>query len=155
PSPPSKVIRALASGEEVPSVEDVLKRLRRVDTPLSPESDGDGFYARWNAALGCRTNEVALMVLGQIVQLEHPNLTALSDAQLDTSLRIATAAVAELEPSTPAEALLAAQMVGASKASMNFLARALAPEQQVEVAERNVYRAVRLMRLFNEQLEAM
>jgi hypothetical protein len=46
-------------------------------------------------------------------------------------------------------------MVGTQHSAMHFLARSLAKDQQVEVVDRNLNRAVKLMRLFTEQLEAM
>jgi hypothetical protein len=67
----------------------------------------------------------------------------------------ATATLAELQPVTATEALLAAQMVGAQRAAMTYLCRALLPEQTIEVVDRNVTCATRLMRLFNEQVETM
>jgi hypothetical protein len=67
----------------------------------------------------------------------------------------ATAMLAELEPATATEALLAAQMVGTERAAMRFLARAMLPGQTTEAIDANVTRSVRLMRLFNEQIETM
>jgi len=63
--------------------------------------------------------------------------------------------VGELEPASATEALLAAQMVGAQRSAMKFLRRALLEDQPSEGVDRNVNRAVRLMRLFNEQVDTM
>jgi hypothetical protein len=86
-----------------------------------------------------------------------PNVTiaTASDDRVETLLTRASAWVAELEPKIATEALLAAQMVGAQRAAMNFLHRALTDGQQVEIVDRNVNRAAKLMRLFNEQVETM
>jgi hypothetical protein len=46
-------------------------------------------------------------------------------------------------------------MVGAHHAATTFLARATAEGQTFEGADANVLRATRLMRLFNEQLDAL
>jgi hypothetical protein len=48
-----------------------------------------------NAAVGCKTNQVALALLAQIMQLEHENLPAASEEQLDKGMLSATAMVAE------------------------------------------------------------
>jgi endonuclease III len=88
------------------------------------------------------------------VSLEHPT-GEIADAHVDEAVVKAQAMLAELEPTTATEALLAAQMVGAQRAAMIFLARSLAPGQQVEMVDRHVNRAAKLMRLFNEQIEAM
>jgi len=131
--------------------------LQRVDDQLvgggsaSPENAA-------NARLGCRTSDVALALLSQIVLLEKPDAasaSSVSETEIDKLLATATAKLAELEPRNATEALLAVQMIGAQGAAMAFLARALHPEQCAEHIDRNVNRAVRLMRLFNEQVETM
>lgn len=110
---------------------------------------------RLNASLGCKTSEVALAILAQVVGLEHPNASTVSDDRIDTLLMNATAMLAELQPTTATQALLAAQMVGVQRAAMTFLANATKPEDTAEGRDRNVLRATRLMRLFTEQVEAM
>lgn len=109
---------------------------------------------RWNAALGCKTSEVAMALLVQVVGIERPAPNA-SEEVVDHALMSATAMVAELEPATATEAMLAAQMVGAQRAAMRFLGRALLEGQTTEGIDANVSRAARLMRLFNEQTETM
>jgi hypothetical protein len=84
------------------------------------------FQDRWNAALGCRTNEVALTLLAQITELIEPRFDQASEGSVDTVLSSSTARVAELEPQNATEALLAVQMVGAQWAAMKFLARSMA-----------------------------
>lgn len=146
---------------------DLLKRLEPESTPLqlpaaygpppdipdapSPEESPE---ERWNRAIGCKTSEVALTLLAQLVSLEHPTGTA-ADPQMESTVAKAMATLAELEPTTATEALLATQMVGAQRAAMTFLARSLAQGQQVEMVDRNVTRATKFMGLFNEQIEAM
>ena len=111
---------------------------------------------RWDAALGCKTTELALGLLRQIVLVLDPTDTAPKDAETtDRVLARATALIGELQPTTATEALLAVQMVGAQNAAMHFMHRALLPDQPPEGIDRNVNRAVRLMRLFTEQVEAM
>jgi hypothetical protein len=108
-----------------------------------------------NATLGCRTSDVALHVLSQVVRIEQPNFAAdTPQEQVDQLLCKATAMVAELEPETATETLLAAQMVGAQHLAMTFMRRALV-QTDPQLTDANVLRATRLMRLFNEQLEAM
>jgi hypothetical protein len=60
-----------------------------------------------------------------------------------------------LEPSNATESLLAVQMVGVHYAATQFLANAMGKGQPVDGPDANLLRATRLMRLFNEQLEAM
>ena len=59
-------------------------------------------------------------------------------------------------PSHPyTQALLAAQMIGVHHAVITFLYGATVQGQTFDGTDANVLRATRLMRLFNEQLEAM
>ncbi len=71
-------------------------------------------------------------------------------------LVIETAAVmAEMAPQNATEAMLSVQMVAVHGAAMMFLRDATLPDQTPVGREANVLRATRLMRVFNEQLEAM
>ena len=63
--------------------------------------------------------------------------------------------LAELQPTTATEALLAAQMVGAQHVAMQFLALATVDGQSNAAADANVLRATRLMRIFNESVDVM
>jgi len=38
---------------------------------------------RWNAAMGCRTDEVALALLAQLTELQHRNIGETSEGQVD------------------------------------------------------------------------
>jgi hypothetical protein len=96
-----------------------------------------------NAALGCKTSEVALALLAQVVALEHTSLTTANEATVDRLLASATASLAELEPRTATEAMLAVQMVGAQRAAMTFLERATLPGQTSDGVDANVLRATR------------
>jgi hypothetical protein len=61
--------------------------------------------------VGCKTtSEVALAIIDQVVQREHPSPTD-SDEHVNTLLMSARAMLAELRPAKATEALLAAQMI--------------------------------------------
>ncbi len=60
--------------------------------------------------------------------------------------------LAEFNPQTGVETLLAVQMIGVHEAATVFLRRAQPDTDTGDEADRNVNRAVRLMRLFNDQL---
>lgn len=115
---------------------------------------GDTFKGMLSAALGCKTSETALALLGQVMALEHPT-TAMEPERINTIRMNAIAVLAELQPATVTEAMLAAQMVGTHRAAMMFLKNATKPEDSFDGRDRNVLRAMRLMRLFTEQIEAM
>jgi len=61
----------------------------------------------------------------------------------------------EICPKGATEALLAIQMIAIHNAALMFLTRATVAGQTFEGADANVTRAVRLMRVFNDQLQAM
>jgi hypothetical protein len=109
---------------------------------------------RLNSAIGCRTSEAALAIVTKVVALERPRRTD-SDDHLDKLFRNAIVMLAELQPTTATEALLAAQMIGTQRLAMTFLERALLEDQTVDGVDRNVLRATRLMRLFNDQADTM
>ncbi|HMF61858.1 MAG TPA: hypothetical protein VK595_15870 [Vicinamibacterales bacterium] len=104
------------------------------------------------AVLGVKTIEVGNPLLMRMVALTPTQLRAPSP---DTAAVQALALLGECQPTTAIEACLSVQMMGVHNAATLFLIRATLPEQTIEGAERNVLRAVRLMRLFNEQLETL
>ncbi len=118
------------------------------------QAAGDVFKEKLSAALGCKTSETALALIDQIVKLEHP-ATTMDPARINALQMSAIAALGELQPCTATEAMLAAQMVGTHRAAMTFLANATKPEDSVDGRDRNVRRALQLMHLFTEQVEAM
>ncbi len=73
----------------------------------------------------------------------------------DDHLIRASALIAEMAPQNVTEAMLATQMIAANDAALMFLSRATLDNQTFDGIEANVRRATRLMRIFNEQLEAM
>jgi hypothetical protein len=95
-----------------------------------------------------------MALLAQVISLEHLTPDA-SGGQIDAALMKATALLAELEPNTATEALLAVQLIGTQQLAMTFLTRATVEGQTVDSVDRNVVRTMRLMRIFTEQLEAM
>ena len=61
----------------------------------------------------------------------------------------------EMTPSNLTEAMLAGQMLTANTAAQRFMAMALVDGQTIDGADRSVNRAVRLMRVYIEQIDAM
>jgi hypothetical protein len=73
----------------------------------------------------------------------------------DDKLAQALGLMRDIKPAGAMEAMLAVQMFGVHHAALLFLRRASLDGQTLEGADANVLRATRLLRLFNEQLEAM
>ena len=101
--------------------------------------------------LGLKNEKAALQILMQALNVPS------CGASKDDSDRLITAlgTLMEIGPSGALEGLLAVQMIGVHNAALMFLRNATADGQDIEVRDANVLRAVRLMRLFVEQLEAM
>jgi hypothetical protein len=101
--------------------------------------------------LGLKDEKAALQILMQALSVPS------CGASKDDSDRLFTAlgSLMEIGPSGALESLLAVQMMGVHNAALMFLRNATADGQDIEVRDANVLRAVRLMRLFTEQLEAM
>lgn len=123
----------------------VLDLLARA-TSAGESAAGDGFAA----GLGCKTDEVAIDLLVQVAKLNRP-----TRAEGDEAVHKAIALLAEMQPATATEAMLATMMIATQQRAMTFLTRATLDGQTAEGADANVLRATRLMRVFNEQLEAM
>lgn len=159
PSPPHPGDRTVVLSElSEDALGPVLHQLPAANgARLLPGATGASVEAHLNAVLGCKTTEMALGVLAQVVDIEDPNRAQImgSQEQVDRIMSKAIASLAELEPATATEALLAAQMVGAQRMAMTFMRRALFDGQTQEGVDVNVARATRVMRVFNEQIEAM
>jgi len=100
---------------------------------------------------GVKTEDVAKRLLTQVMSLLDSPLN--EQAGLD-ALASAVGLLRDLEPRTATEALLAVQMIGVHQAAIVFLRRSLLVGQTPEGMDANVSRVTRLMRLFNDQLEA-
>jgi hypothetical protein len=104
------------------------------------------------AASGIRGERAAERILSQ---LEHMQMWGAKDAQGGERLVHAMEMLVELKPANVVEAMLTVQMVGVHEAALMFLKRATLEGQTFEGCDANALRATRLLRLFNEQLEAM
>jgi hypothetical protein len=100
---------------------------------------------------GVKAAEVANQIVSQMRAMQIWGADGPENDQLFTAF----AMMAELKPANATEALLAVQMFGVHEAALLFLKRATLDGQSTEGSDANVVRATRLMRLFNEQLEAM
>jgi hypothetical protein len=101
------------------------------------------------AALGTRSHEVAQRLAAGLA------LVPVHGFSLGKRVSSALSLLTEIAPATALEAMLAVQMVGVHEGANSFLYSALLQDQSPEGRDANVLRATRLMRLFNEQLEAM
>jgi hypothetical protein len=135
------------------------KQSRRPCPRVAKEGSADpgaqmcaGGDPNFKALFGVGTPEIAAILVGQAKALQR---CWVERASVDDALGSAIHLIAELQPRTIVEGMLAVQMVGVHAAATCFLARATLEGQTFEGADANVLRATRLMRLFTDQLEAM
>jgi hypothetical protein len=103
-------------------------------------------------ASGISGERPAARILSQLAEMQ---IWGKEDADDVDGTLAAFDMMVELKPATVVEAMLAVQLVGVHEAALMFLARATHEEQTLEGCDANTLRATRLLRLFNEQLEAM
>ena len=101
---------------------------------------------------GTSSVELANLLLHQVETVQKNTFPC---ADPKDATKTATASLATMQPRNFLEGTLIAQMVQTHHAVSEFLRRATHPEQMVDAADRNVNRAVRLGRLFTEQIEAL
>jgi hypothetical protein len=105
----------------------------------------------FSVAAGIRNVHFADLFLAQMNAMQ---LWGRAEDQIDRT-RDPALALREMDPKNATEALWAVQMFGVHNAAMVFLKRATLEGQTFEGADATALRAVRLMRLFTEQLDAM
>ena len=104
-------------------------------------------------ATGTRATAIGRLFFGQALAVQIQTGHWLNDG-VEWEER-ALEALREMEPSNATEGMLAIQMIAVHNAAVNFMVDATAQSQTFEGKDAGVLRATRLMRLFNEQLEAM
>jgi hypothetical protein len=77
--------------------------------------------------------------------------TRTAGEQLQTAMHM----LGQIKPEGALQSMLAVQMIGVHNTAVRFLMRATDVNQTFEGTDANVQRSVRLLRLFNEQLQAL
>jgi hypothetical protein len=111
----------------------------------------DELLVRITEITGTAHFDVAVRIVDQISK----GLVCPNPKDIDDTMVSAIRTLAEMKPQNLTEAMLSSQMIAVNDAVHLFLGRATLPNQGTEATDLNVLRATRLMRVFNEQLEAM
>lgn len=130
-----------------PDLKGVAVARKRAQEQLADEL----IQTRLTEATGNQPDEVADRLISQVGNAQvwpKPN-------NLDEHVIKAITTMVGMAPQNLTEAMLAVQMIAANDAALMFLHRATLENQCTQAVDANVLRASRLMRLFNEQLEAM
>jgi hypothetical protein len=166
-TPPATATQAgLTVSDSVNASASARKRTEREDLALQELLDAARCTAEPLADPSTRRNEVNRM-FREAVGVKNTDLADHLLVQIATSMNWgqystdaekffgAIALMQEIKPTNVNETLLACQMIGVHHAAMRFLQLATLPDQTFEGKGANVSRATRLMRLFNEQSDAM
>ncbi|MGO8732467.1 MAG: hypothetical protein ACLQVM_06725 [Terriglobia bacterium] len=128
------------------------RRPPKFTSPKNDELEGKFdkllFQAGLSEAFGTSDQELAVSLLAQV---SHTVTSEDSDSKLNRPL----AALHGIQPANTLEGLLAVQMVGVHNLAMTFMGRAVVKDQPIDIVDRNVNRATRLLRTFVAQMEAL
>jgi hypothetical protein len=89
-----------------------------------------------------------------ILVVQAAAMPALKSRTAGEDLQTAIHTLEQIKPEGALQSMLAVQMIGVHNTAVKFLMRASDEEQTFEGRDANVQRATRLMRVFNEQLQA-
>jgi hypothetical protein len=107
-------------------------------------------------AMGIVSADVATSFAAQAAAAIVPSATEAGDPDKNRKLvETAVQLLGEIKPEGALQSMLAVQMIGVHSSAGKFLRMATAEGQTFDGTDANVHRAVRLMRLFNEQLATL
>ena len=157
-------VRSLSDGELMRRLE---KRYSKRATPavnapkvkaeeIQPKTPSK-LLQRASGAMGMTESNATQTLIAQAAALPANEVSA--DPQGPEKSRMHVEAAVELieqiKPEGALQSMLVTQMIGVHNTAIKFLMRASITEQTFEGTDANVNRGVRLMRLFNEQLQAL
>ncbi len=128
---------------------------KQVDKPIEATTEAardENLKALAELVTGTQSIDLANLLVRQVGNVQN-NICACGDPK--NTVKTVAASMAEMKPRNFLEATLIAQMLQTHHGVAEFLQRATHPEQTIDAADRNVNRAVRLGRLFTEQVEAL
>jgi trans-aconitate methyltransferase len=100
-------------------------------------------------ATGVPDGEVANVLVAQAAAMAAQQ-TGTAQELLQTAMHM----LGQIKPEGALQSMLAVQMIGVHNSAVRFLMRASAENQTFEGVDANVMRSTRLMRVFDDQLEA-
>jgi hypothetical protein len=147
------------------SEKDLMRRLQKRPANLQAvrtEADTDEVRERKNAiiahaqkATGVSAKDVAIALAVQAAAIPVAGDAEGDPEKIRELVSAAVETLEQIKPEGALQSMLAVQMIGVHNTAIKFLMRATDKDQSFEGADANVQRATRLMRLFNDQLEAL
>lgn len=119
-----------------------------LETRADPTKSLELFWAQLGAVTGSTQTEAQLSLFSQLWTLDRRNATA-------RTVKESLAHMLDIGPRDGLEGMLAAQMVSVHKTAMRLIAESYASGQTLELGNYRLNHALRLMRLFALQVEAL
>lgn len=139
----------------VPLVADKLPSVHSESEIEAVRKQRQAVIARAQRATGVSAQHVAINLAAQAAANPADNYVGGDPEKTREHASIAIETIEEIKPEGALQSMLVVQMIGVHNTAIKFLMRAADKDQSFEGADANVLRATRLMRLFNEQLQAL
>ena len=125
-------------------------KLSKGNTLVQKEKDKIKFIIQMRKSFGSFDPDFFIVLLNQIGNIN-------ADAQTDQvrAANFSSSFMHGLKPKDQTEAILFAQMAGTHNLIMEFMRKAIYPDQYLDAAEKYTHRACKLMNLFLRQIEAL
>ena len=138
----------------VPPVADKLPSVHSEPETEVVRRQGEAIIARARKATGVSAEGVAIGLAIQAAVFPVGGDGEGGPERKREQVSVAVETLEEMKPEGALQSMLAVQMIGVHNTAIKFLMQAADKDQTFEGADANVLRATRLMRLFNDQLEA-
>jgi hypothetical protein len=157
-------VRSLSDGElmrRLGSAADTPTALQQAHgTTQEPDANevherNKAIKARAQKATGVTSEEVATTLAVQAAAIPVGGNVGGGPERARTIVQAAVEMLEQIKPEGALQSMLAVQIIGVHNTAIKFLMRATAEDQTFEGADANVLRSVKLMRLFNDQLQVM
>ena len=153
PSYSHKLSKSNSNGDEQTTKEIVVEK--KFDNPsLTDNKKVELQEATLFAATGSANQHYARMLINETISGFSRNKNNDANTIVET-LNIVHATLVSLNPQDPIEGMLCSRLLVLHNQSMHFLSRSANPEQTNVGVDININRSTKLMRVYNETLEAL
>jgi hypothetical protein len=138
----------------VPPVADKLPSVHSEPKTEGVRKQREAIIARARKATGVSAQDVAINLAVQAAVNPAGDYVGGDPESQRKLVSIAVETLEEMKPEGALQSMLAVQMIGVHNTAIKFLMWATDKDQTIEGVDAHVLRATRLMRVFNDQLEA-
>lgn len=141
--------------EAVPSAADKLPSVQFEPETEAVQKQREAIIARAQKATGVSAEDVAFGLAIQAAVFPVAGDAGGDPDKAREQVHTAVETIEQIKPEGALQSMLAVQMIGVHNTAIKFLMKASDANQTFEGTDANVQRATRLMRLFNDQLQAL